>query len=299
MKRTNLDVIDFNITGGNENFLNFKATAGYIGKPTRATPTGGTGGYNVVLNGGENVSELIGSGVNCSYGANGFKKHDKSFKIGVIDNAVLEGDQIKVGGHLWRSDFPDVCDTIECAKDALGCSVEVYGLVETDEESKTQKLNDVHFTGMSIVYKSKAAFDGTQFMCAIAEKEEKSLTEAEIKKKIEEEVEKRVGALKAELASSAEKESGEKEVKEELDFSKLTNELLSAIKEGFVKMQKEMEKLPAPARKTQQFASEAQFKEEETLIELSKKIDDDATLTPEQKWAAQMRLWLDRDKQSA
>ena len=299
MKRTNLDVIDFNITGGNENYLNFTATAGYVGKPTRATPTGGIDGYTVILGDGENVSELVGAGVNCSYGANGFKKHDKSFKIGVIDNAALEGDRIKVVGHLWKSDFPDVCDTIECAKDALGCSVEVYGLVETDEESKTQKLNDVHFTGMSIVYKSKAAFDGTQFMCAIAEKEEKSLTEEEIKKKIEEEVEKRVGALKAELASSAEKESSEKEVKEELDFSKLTNELLSAIKEGFVKMQKEMEKLPAPSRKTQQFASEAQFNQEETLIDLSKKIDDDATLTPEQKWAAQMRLWLDRDKKSA
>ena len=303
-------MVDFNITGSNGNFLNFAATAGYIGKPTRATPTGGNRGYNVILGDGANVEELIGSGVNCSYGAGGFKKHDKGFKIGVIDNAALDGDRINVSGHLWKSDFPDVCDTIECSKDALGCSVEVYASgVSVDDEAKTQTLQDVHFTGMAIVYKSKAAFEGTQFMCSIAEKEDKILDEKELQaavdKAVDEKLTKKFEEFKADFAKQLEELKigiDDKEKKEDaekaVDFSELAGTITNAIKTGFADIQSTVLK-PAPVRKLQQFASEPQFKGEETLIDLSKKIDEDKNLTPEEKWAAQMRLWLDRDKVSA
>ena len=65
--KTNLKVVDLSVRKDNDNFLHFNATAGYIGKPTGATPCGAAKGFKIVLGDGSNVNELIGAGVNCSY----------------------------------------------------------------------------------------------------------------------------------------------------------------------------------------------------------------------------------------
>ena len=307
--KADLQVVDLSIEPQNDNYLHFTATAGYIGKPTSATPCGANKGFKVILGDGNNVGELVGAGVNCSYGENQFKAHNKAFKIGVIDNAVVNDGAIAVEGHLWKTDFPDVCDTIECSKDALGCSVEIYSFgVVVDDKAKTQTLNDVNFTGMSIVYKSKAAFDGTGFMCSI--KEDDSLTEQEIKEVVNKKVEEEVGALKEALAAdfskqleefktaleSPKEEAAEKEATPKpLDFTAWASELLEAVKKVVTD---KAEATPKPQRKTQQFASEPQFKDEKSLLELSKEIDKDESLSVEQKWAAQMRLWNENNAQA-
>jgi len=308
----NLQVSDLSVRPENDNFLLFTATAGFIGKPTRATPCGGAKGYSIVLADGTNVEELNGSGVNCSYGADGFKAHNKSFKIGVIDDARIVNDDIIVEGHLWKTDFPDVCDTIESAKHALGCSVEVYAYdVSVDDDKKIQTLNDVHFTGMSIVYKSKAAFEGTNFMCSVAEKEDFSLTGEEVKAIIDAAIEVKITELKAEFARQIEeietkRAKPEDDIKENkaavsADFTQVGDIVRAAVKEAVKEWaasvdDKQTQAAPIPARKTQLFASEPQFKSEKTILELSREIDDDPNLTPEQKWAAQMRLWNEHNK---
>ena len=299
--KTNLQVVDLSIEPQNDNYLHFTATAGYIGKPTRATPCGADKGFKVILGDGNNVGELVGAGVNCSYGEARFKEHNKAFKIGVIDNAVVNDGVIAVEGHLWKTDFPDVCDTIECSKDALGCSVEIYSFgVVVDDKAKTQTLNDVHFTGMSIVYKSKAAFDGTGFMCSI--KEDDGLTEQEVKEMIDKRLEEGFAAMKDELrAEFSNRGESDKpvETKEEtakpLDFAAWASELLEAVKKVVTD---KAEATPKPQRKTQRFASEPQFKDEKSLLELSKEIDNDESLSVEQKWAAQMRLWNENNAQT-
>ena len=310
--KTNLKVVDLSVRKDNDNFLHFNATAGYIGKPTGATPCGAAKGFKIVLGDGSNVNELIGAGVNCSYGETQFKQHDKSFKIGVIDNAFVSDDAINVEGHLWKTDFPDVCDTIECSKESLGCSVEVYSYgVVVDDKNKTQTLQDVHFTGMSIVYKSKAAFEGTNFMCSIADKEAKSLSNEELQaavdKAVSDKFEEFKTAVRAEFTKQLEEfklsavkpEEKTTETAIQFDFNKLSETIKAAVKEGLEAKAPTAQLVQAPTRKTQQFASEPQFKDDKSLVELSKEIDDDPSLTPEQKWAAQMRIWNERDRQAS
>ena len=313
---TRLQVVDFNIKGSNGNFLLFSATAGFIGKPTRATPCGGAKGYHVILGDGGNVSELVGAGVNCSHD---YKRHNKAFKIGVIDAAEVGDDgYIFVDGHLWRTDFPDICDTIECAKDSLGCSVEVYSNgVDIDDEAKTQTLRDVHFTGMSIVYKNKAAFEGTNFMCSIADEEGKSLTEKELQAAVDQAVGVKIEELKAQLRAEFSQQLEDikdvKSVQEQkegvaqvpiqptvADFSGVGDIVKAAVRDAVLEwaasVDEKQKQVAAPtiARKTKLFATEAQFQSEKSLVELSKEIDDDPNLSAEQKWAAQMRLWNER-----
>ena len=306
-------MLDFTTTNSNENYLYFKATAGFVGKPTRETPCGGNKGYNVVLADGNNVNELVGAGVNCSYGWNNdFKQHDKGFKIGVIDAAAIVDDAIKVEGHLWKADFPDICDTIESAKEALGCSVEVYSFgVVNDDKAKTQTLQDVHFTGLSLVYKNKAAFEGTQFMCSLALKEANVLTETEMQAAIDKAVENKLSELKISLTADFAKMLDEKlKAQEEADLSaqpvdlqvqtpfdvkELADKIVEAVKFGLDAEGKKVGvENKKPQRKTNQFVSEPQFQKEKSFMELSKEIDDDPNLTPEQKWVAQMRIWNNR-----
>ena len=321
-----LQVTDLSVRPENDNFLLFTATAGFIGKPTRATPCGGSKGYSVILADGANVEELNGSGVNCSYGADGFKAHDKFFKIGVIDDARVSDGDILVEGHLWKADFPDVCDTIESAKDALGCSVEVYSYaVDVDDDARTQTLNDVHFTGMSIVYKNKAAFEGTRFMCSIAEKETNILSDLKIKEIVDAAVgakfEELKESLRAEFAQQFEDlkqkdakiETVEKEIAKEndvnkemtsADFAAVGDIVKAAVKEAVSEWavavdEKRSQAAAIPTRKTQLFASEPKFKPEKTIADLSKEIDDNPNLTTEQKWAAKMNLWNGRNGLSA
>ena len=298
--KTELQVVDLSVRKDNDNFLHFSATAGYIGKPTGATPCGASEGFKVILGDGSNVNELVGAGVNCSYGGAQFKKHDKAFKIGVIDNAFITDDAINVEGHLWRTDFPDVCDTIECSKESLGCSVEVYSYgVVVDDKAKTQTLQDVHFTGMSIVYKSKAAFEGTNFMCSIADKEVKSLTNEELQAAVDKALDAKLEVLKAEFAKQLDALKEEKKVTTVEDSNKtelaaFAEVVKTAIKEGLAERNEFAQPAAPPSRKTKQFASEPQFKDDKTLADLSKEIDDDPLLTPEQKWSAQMKLWNNR-----
>lgn len=301
--KRNLHVTDFAVKPLNDNYLQFTATAGYIGKPTRVTPCGGATGYNIILGDGDNVSELVGAGVNCSYD---YKKHNKAFKIGVIDCATVEDDAISVEGHLWRTDFPDVCDTIECAKNSLGCSVEVYcNGVDVDDEAKTQTLRDVHFTGMSIVYKDKAAFEGTNFMCSMVEEEGNFVTEKELQAAVAQAVDAKIEKLRAEFAKQIEELKSVKsveEIKEEPVKTEFSADIVkAAMKEVIEEWAATVDAKSAPsvARKTQQFSSEAQFKSEKSLVELSKEIDDDPNLDENQKWSAQLAVWQDHLKKSA
>lgn len=299
MKKTSLHVTNFAVRESNPNVLNFSATAGFIGIPTRGTPEGGDKGYKVVIDKDSvtNVEELIGAGVNCSYGwGRDFKEHRQFFKIGVIDDARVENDtEIHVTGHLWKTDFADVCDTIESAKDSLGCSVEVYSDgFSIDDENKIQTLTGAHFTGMSIVYKNKAAFDNTRFMCALMEEKETEMTETDLKtftQMFSEEIDKRLAKFDFDkLSEDIDKKFADRikaiEDKNEEKLSALREE----IKASFA--QKESETPPTPERKTTlEFDSAPQLKPAKTVMSMAEDVDNDPSLTIEQRWAKKMSIW--------
>lgn len=299
----------------NPDVLNFSGIVCYVDTPSDGTPCGGLAGYSTII-GGKNidVESLVGSGVNVQWSddffsdpAHNLKDHAPRFKVGVVDSAELNGTEISVNGHLWKNDFPDVCDTIESAKDSLGFSVEVYfdGIMRNDED-KTLTGMGAHFTGVAILYKNKAAFQNTKFMCSMMKKENNKLNEEtknaldEQKKAFDEKFSALESSIKT-LSETVEKlskvEEKESEPKKDMDFSAMqdaiSNSIKDAVKEAFAKEPEQ--KQDEPERKTKvEFSSLPRFDgEEKTAMELSKAIDDDANLTAEQKWAKKVQLWND------
>lgn len=316
----------------NPDLMKFSALVGYLDTPTDATPCGGYSDYKTIISSeGTDPQTLVGMGVNVDYGwGNDFKGHDKWFKIGAIDNVWMQGNEIHADGHLWKADFPDICDTIECAKESLGCSVEVwFESVVEDKENKNIIGKNAHFTGVAILYKSKAAFQRTSIMCAIKQQED-NMNE-EIQKALNEQNEKNaeqfaavneaiskltatVEALsKADTADNADAtdnadstaDNAVGEVKEgagtSFDFAAFSKAIVDAMTAGFeAKSQKDANEAPDAVqtadvqRKTvSDFGTQVQDNKagEKTLMELCAEVDADKTLTDGQKWAKKLNLW--------
>ena len=329
MEQMKLNVVSFSVAQSeNPDFMKFDAVVGYVDIPTDATPRGGIDGYKLVIRSeGMNVRSLIGCGVNVAWSdgwyedsSQNLKGHDVRFKVGVIDDAYVVGNEIHASGHLWKYDFPDVCDTIECAKESLGCSVEAYfDGFRQDDEAKILTGFGARFTGVAILYKSKAAFKSTKVMCSIQEQEEDNLNE-ETKKALQamfseqnkafeakftaineamEKFEKSVQELSTQNKSNDDtNDAGESENQNKADFSAVTAVIADAIKAGFESMEKGAavdvtDDSAKPVRKTAAFSTTPQMSEskEKTAMELAAEIDADENLTPDQKWAKKVDLW--------
>lgn len=323
-----INVVSFNASPEqtNPNLLNFSALVGYVNEPSDGTPCGGISGYKVILSGDDiDVDSLKGSGVNCvwandwfSSGANNLKGHNTRFKIGVIDNAWIEGNEIHAAGHLWKNDFPDICDTIECAKDSLGCSVEAsYNGVKRDDIAKTLTCSGVNFTGLAILYKSKAAFKNTSFMCSLMNdnKENEDLDKNEIQKNVDEAVsakfsemketqDKQFNELKDMVAKFGEKHEEKKlenKADDSMNFADFAKNITDAIKAGFAASEaqavneKVADQKEDATRKTHvDFSSIKQFdgnQEPKNVMQLAEEIDNDASLSESEKWAKKLKIW--------
>ena len=319
-KTTSLNIVSFSSMQDttNPDILPFEAVLGYVDTPTDATPCGGYPGYKTVLGSEDiDIESLVGSGVNVRWDywpEDNMTGHNPRFKVGVIDEAHLEGTTIKAKGHLWRSDFPDVCEVVENAKESLGFSVEIYSDgVTVDHKQEQVTCKGVHFTGASILYKSKAAFRQTSIMCSILDTEGENDMNEEVKqaleaqeKKFTEAIDKLTNAVQA-LSEQKKDEAPADEPKDNAtadtkqDFSAMGEAISKAIADGFAGLKQELSAVQnvapkadnEPERKTvQNLESEAQLaNKEKTAMELSAEIDNDNTLTASQKWAKQMEVW--------
>lgn len=312
-----------NVEQDNPHWLKFSSTVGYVDKPTDATPGGGMMGYSTTIASEDlDIDSLAGSGVNVSWsegwfgdGSENLKHHNPRFKIGVIDKAWLEGNEIKAEGHLWKTDFPEVCDTIECAKESLGASVEVYfDGIKKDDTAKTLKGLGAHFTGVALLYKNKAAFKSTKIMCEAMEdtnldEQVKQALAAQEKANSErfEKIEALLSGLSEKLSAEPEQKAEEPKENEQLeeqkteepkaeapaamDFSALAN----AIVEGVSKAIKPAEqKAEEPQRKTEvNFSSvpNSNLDGEKTAMQLAEDLDKQENLTEAQRWQKKLELF--------
>ena len=336
VKQMRLNVVSFSVVQSeNPDFMNFNAVVGYVDTPTDATPGGGVDGYRLVISSeGIDVQSLVGSGVNVAWydgwfndPSDSLKGHDARFKVGVINSAQVVGNEIRVSGHLWKYDFPDVCDTIECAKDSLGCSIEAYfDGCRQDDEAKIITGFGARFTGVAILYKNKAAFKSTKVMCSIQEQEEDNLNE-EMKKALEamfseqnktfetkfEAINEAMGKFEKQVAELSAKMENEKNdtdapdgagAENHVELSAVATVVADAIKAGFEAMKQgaavdvtddsaEIDAIAIPIRKTAAFSTTPQMPEskEKTAMELAAEIDADENLTPDQKWKKKVDLW--------
>lgn len=227
------------------------------------------------------LESFVGMGVNCVYRdvyrpERALTGHDTSFKIGVVEQAFLNGNEVFIKGCLWKRDFQNVCEYIQNTKDALGFSIEVVA-TDVEDVDSFYLVKEFSFTGLAILYKNLAAFKDTQLAAALQKGQgDKSMNEQQFMEFMDsvKEFGKTISDNLAALGAKIDKLEA-KEVK--VDFAEVT----SAIKDMSEKLGiKAAEKTPVPVPKAGDdgFKGKGDGKTKLSLAEQCKAIDEDVTI---------------------
>jgi hypothetical protein len=101
-------------------------------------------------------------------------RHDTRRKVGVITSAEIVGRNLKLGGHMFAKDFPELVQQIGRKRKpptvlqagsqhdgCLGMSYEISDARVADMNAKVWTLMRVTFTGAAILRRDKAAYRET------------------------------------------------------------------------------------------------------------------------------------------
>lgn len=90
--------------------------------------------------------------------------HDARMKCGIITEADVVGNQLRVSGYLFGRDFPEVVRQIEQnATGNMGMSYELADAHVADMRAEVWTLTRATFTGAAILLREKAAYRNTLF----------------------------------------------------------------------------------------------------------------------------------------
>lgn len=186
----------------------FTATFMLIDSPSDGTPFGADNPVVMSMNEAEqSVSSMDLMAVDCVwsdwYPEDCMTGHDSRNKIGVVEKAYIEGNEMKMKGFIYALDFPDIAFFIKNATSSLGFSMECMAGLESQDDGYDH-MTGVTFTGVAILFKNLAAFESTYIdYLAAAKKEKNKLTKEEL------------DALKASLVETI--QAGQKEFADKLD----------------------------------------------------------------------------------
>ena len=124
----------------------------------------GARGHKVILtkkSAEESLSTLIGMGISVS---DDLQKHNASSKIGIIDAAEIQGNEIVVSGYIFCRDSPDAILAIRANAEDLGMSYEIADARVEDMRTDVWSLSRITFTGAAILLRDKAAYKTTDFI---------------------------------------------------------------------------------------------------------------------------------------
>ena len=169
------------------NWMPFSGTCCFADVPSDGIPSGGID--KPVAFPAEEIQKALPSmvdmGVNVTYPDDWgdcpevmFQGHDARFKIGIVKEGKLEGNQFDISGGIWAWDFYDVADMIKNAKDSLGFSVEVL-MDDLEDMGDFYNAKGLEFTGVAILWKDRAAFQNT-YLAAQRRKDDNSMTKEEM-----------------------------------------------------------------------------------------------------------------------
>jgi len=100
-----------------------------------------------------------------------FDGHNHRAKIGIITEATIEGNAIRIAGFLYASDFPEECARIQQEKTRLGFSYECKVAI-SDKGADPWVVSRIVFTGAALLYKDKAAYHSTSLAARSAAENE-------------------------------------------------------------------------------------------------------------------------------
>jgi len=93
--------------------------------------------------------------------------HDARAKCGIITEADVLGNQLRVSGYLFGRDFPDVMQQLRRSDaDHMGMSYELADAHVADMRAEVWTLTRATFTGAAILLREKAAYRNTSFRLA-------------------------------------------------------------------------------------------------------------------------------------
>lgn len=132
-----------------------------VDTPSTKPPNGGRG-HRVLLTKDvaiKAIHTLVGMGVNMAYDS---LRHASAFKIGMIENAEICGNEIIISGYIFGLDCPNYIEQLQASAD-YGMSYEIYNARVRNMHENIWTLEAVTFTGAAILLREKAAYSNSDF----------------------------------------------------------------------------------------------------------------------------------------
>lgn len=141
--------------------------------------------------------------------------------IGVCTKVWADGDNCMAKFVVWKDRFPELADLIVCGMDSLGFSIECYSTAEHEDEDGNTVIDAFEGCGCAILWKAKAAFEGTFISELAAARRKDNMPTPKKKVTAAEEEEQKVEQTQAaeEEEKPAEDAPAEEEEQEETDAS--------------------------------------------------------------------------------
>jgi hypothetical protein len=148
------------------NRVNFEGVLTLIDEPSNRAPSGARG-HRVILTRAAAMAalpSLIGMAVDYAPGWDG---HDARRKCGIILQADVDGNLLRVSGYLFGKDFPEVQQQMmRSMPGTMGMSYELANAHVADMNAGVWTLTRATFTGAAILLREKAAYRNTSFQLA-------------------------------------------------------------------------------------------------------------------------------------
>lgn len=151
---------------GHPNRVPFEGVLTRVDEPSNKPPSGARG-HRVILTRAAALAalpSLMGMAVDYAEDWNG---HDARRKCGIITQADVDGNCVRVSGYLFGKDFPEVEERMRrSAAGAMGMSYEIADAHVEDMNAEVWTLTRATFTGAAILLREKAAYRNTSFQLA-------------------------------------------------------------------------------------------------------------------------------------
>jgi hypothetical protein len=148
------------------NRVNFEGVLTLVDEPSNRAPSGARG-HRVILTRAAATAalpSLIGMAVDYAPGWDG---HDSRRKCGIILQADVDGNRLRVSGYLFGKDFPEVeQQMMRSTPGTMGMSYELANAHVADMSAGVWTLTRATFTGAAILLREKAAYRNTSFQLA-------------------------------------------------------------------------------------------------------------------------------------
>lgn len=156
---------------GHPNRTPFRGVLTKVDEPSDKPPAGSQG-HRVMIPAQlakAKLHTLIGMGVGVTPD---LEDHDSRFKIGVITEADIQGNDLVVAGYLYAKDFEQEVNDIRAqSRDGtMGMSFEISDVSVLNPNEDIWTLHDLTFTGAAILKRASAAYGSTSLIAARSER---------------------------------------------------------------------------------------------------------------------------------